>query len=331
MKKAVTVFFSSAGRRVGLVECFRKAARELNFDIEIIAGDLEPRLSAACHVADIRYQLPPVAHPGFVPELLALSVRHRIDLLIPTIDPELIPLSIAASEFAKIGCRVHVSPPETIAIVRDKLKTMSVLARAGAEVPATVAVEEYDSALFRFPVFLKPRSGSAGKGVALIEDPRAMPSHFDEPMIVQEYLPGAEYTVNAFSDCGGSLRSAITHRRLRVRAGEVEKGLTERHLLHAQIARRITAALPDLKGAFCFQLKEDLSGIPKIIEINARFGGGYPLADRAGAPLAKWLLQEAMGETPTFHDNWRPGVLMLRYDDAIFVESDDEYVPHDRL
>jgi carbamoyl-phosphate synthase large subunit len=58
-----------------------------------------------------------------------------------------------------------------------------------------------------------------------------------------------------------------------------------------------------------------------ILEINARFGGGYPLAHRAGAPFTQWLLEEATDRSSSAHDDWRPGVTMLRYDEAIFIDE----------
>jgi carbamoyl-phosphate synthase large subunit len=69
---------------------------------------------------------------------------------------------------------------------------------------------------------------------------------------------------------------------------------------------------------------DDGAAGPKVIEINARFGGGYPLADHAGAHFAKWLLEEVSGLPASCHDNWHSGVLMLRYDEAIFVDGADE-------
>ena len=58
-----------------------------------------------------------------------------------------------------------------------------------------------------------------------------------------------------------------------------------------------------------------------VIEINPRFGGGYPLAWRAGARYSRWLIEETLGlESTAQADDWRDGLVMLRYDDAVFVD-----------
>lgn len=77
-------------------------------------------------------------------------------------------------------------------------------------------------------------------------------------------------------------------------------------------------ALPDARGALCFQAIADVTRGLQVIELNARFGGGYPLADRAGARFAQWLLEEVAGLPVSANDDWRDGVLMLRYDQALF-------------
>ena len=69
---------------------------------------------------------------------------------------------------------------------------------------------------------------------------------------------------------------------------------------------------------YCFQVIFDAARGPQIIEINARFGGGYPLADRAGGTFARWLLEECADLPSSAHNEWREGVTMLRYDAAVF-------------
>ena len=89
------------------------------------------------------------------------------------------------------------------------------------------------------------------------------------------------------------------------------------------VAEKIGSALKGRAfGALCFQALVDANEQPTAIEINARFGGGYPLAHRAGATFTKWLLEIAAGQVCSAHDNWRESVLMLRYDAAVFRNDD---------
>lgn len=318
-----SILISSAGRRVELLTCFRRAAAARGIDLAVVAVDLDPATSAACAVADRAFAVPRCTAEGYADRVLEIAVREGVSLVVPTIDPELRPLACAANRFAEQGVRVHVSPPEVVDIVRDKCLTADHLGRAGLPVPATVPLETLraDAGRLPWPVFLKPARGSASRGLMTVAAPEDLPRDPGEPMVAQALLEGPEYTVNMFVDARGVLRSVVPHRRLNVRAGEVEKGVTVRRAAFHRLAEGIAAALPAARGVLCFQLIDDARTGPAIIEINARFGGGYPLADKAGATFAEWLLAEACGLPAPYHDDWREGVLMLRYDAAVFREG----------
>ena len=318
----VSVLFSSAGRRVGLVNCFRRAAAHLGIGLEVLACDIDPDMSAACNVADRSFRVPPCRDAQYVPALRSICETHRVSLVVPTIDPELGPLAEASADFASLATRLHVSSANVVAIAGDKLRTAELLRERGVPVPRTATLETVRRRPedWSFPLLLKPRGGSASIGLRLVQKPEEIPGATGEPFIAQEFLEGPEYTVNFFVDGKGSLRCAVPHRRIRVRAGEVEKGRTERQLDCMAIAHRIAEALPGARGAMCFQVILDPRLGPKVIEINARFGGGYPLADRAGGFFARWLLEEVTGLPSSMGDDWREGVTMLRYDEAVYLE-----------
>lgn len=312
---AAEVLISSAGRRVALVRAFREAGAVVH------ACDLTPDISAACHVADSRHAVPHSEAPGFIEAIAAVTRRHGIGLIVPTIDTELPAFAAASHHLLAAGVRVHVSPPEVIAVARDKHRCMAAFGAAGVAVPTTLTEAELRAAPDRldWPVFGKPAAGSASRGVGIYRRPGDLPPAFPEAMIFQPRLDGPEYTVNIFVDAAGRLRCAIPHRRLQIRAGEVEKGVTERRADLRALAEGVVAALPAARGAMCFQVIDDARLGPVVIELNARFGGGYPLAHRAGARFADWLLAELRGDDAA-HDDWRAGVTMLRYDDAVFID-----------
>jgi carbamoyl-phosphate synthase large subunit len=317
---SLRILVSSAGRRVELIQCFRSAAEKLGVPLSVIACDVAPEMSSACRMADHAFRVPPCDDPDFVKLVADVARRDEVDLIIPTIDPELSPYAAAASSFAREGTRVHVSDEAVIRIARDKLETMKIFQAAGVPVPRTVELDEVRRSPdgWAGPLFLKPKGGSASRLISKVDHVDALPIVESEPMIVQEYLDGPEFTVNMFIDQHGVLKCVVIHRRLRVRAGEVEKGRTEHYPALTEIAEAIARALPSARGALCFQVIDDPLKGPKVIEINARFGGGYPLVHHAGAPFAQWLLEEVSGRPSTAHNHWREGVLMLRYDAAVF-------------
>ncbi len=319
--QALKMLITSAGRRAGLVECFRASAARMDVALEIHACDLYPELSAACALADARFVAPRCTDTAYIPTLLDYARDNDIALIVPTIDTELQPLAAARADFAALGTYVHVSSEEVIDIVRDKKRTMDVLAEAGVPVPRTATLEQFrqDHEGWVWPLFIKPVAGSASRGIALLHDISELKSEYPEPMLVQEALGGDEYTVNLFVDEEGVMQAAIPHFRMSVRAGEVEKGRTVRRADFETIARDLAAALPGPRGVLCFQLFDDPRLGPRIIEINARFGGGYPLADRAGGHFAENVLRTAIGLPLVACDDWQDGLTMLRYDNAVFV------------
>lgn len=319
--RALRVLFTSAGRRVELTRCFRAAAGKLGLPLEVHACDLDPELSAACRDADARFAVPRCTDPAYVDVLLEYCAANAIRLLVPTIDPELDALASAAPRFAAIGTTVHVSSPETISVVRDKALTAATLAQAGVPVPRTTTPEAVlDGAVdWHWPAFIKPSGGSASRGIGVVRSAADLADGYDEPMILQELLDGDEYTVNIYVDRDGVLRSVIPHIRLSVRAGEVEKGRTVRRDDIAEVARGIVKALPGLRGVACFQLIDDAARGLRVFEINARFGGGYPLADHAGGRFAESLLAGSSGGEECASNAWTEGATMLRYDAAVFV------------
>ncbi len=316
-----TVLFTSAGRRNQLMDCFRRSGQALGLPVRLLAADLRPELSPACEQADRHFAVPRCTSAGYVEALLGICRAERVDLVIPTIDPELTVLSRAHEAFAALGTRVVASAPEVTALAHDKFGTSEVLARAGVPTPKTVWLADYlaDPGRLAGPVIAKPNAGSASVGIVRPRGPGDLVGLPTDGYIVQELWTGAEYTVNVFFDAAGALRCAVPHLRMEVRAGEVSKGRTERRPELIEAARRLALALPGARGPLCFQAIVRPDGSYCVFEINARFGGGYPLAHQAGATFAQWLLEECTGRDLTAHDRWREGLTMLRYDAAVFV------------
>ena len=309
------VLISSAGRRGALVRAFSQAGATVH------GCDMQPDMSSGCMLADHAHQVPRCTAPDFIDRIEEIVRQNAIRLIVPTIDTELAAYAAAAPRLAAAGAYVHVSPPQVIAVVRDKTRTMQLLAAAGVPVPDTCTEAELraDPDRLGWPVFGKPVGGSASRGLGTYARLADLPDSFPEPMMFQPVLKGPEYTVNMFIDRAGDLRCVVPHLRIQTRAGEVEKGRTVRRADLRDIAQGIARALPDARGVLCFQVIDDAARGPQVIEINARFGGGYPLAQHAGAQFAQWLMAELAGQPSGANDDWRDGVTMLRYDDAVFT------------
>lgn len=321
----LNVLVSAAGRRVALVRILKEELRRLDVQGRVLAADAS-RLSAAFHDADTQALVPRVSDPAFISAILRLCQDHGISLVVPTLDPELPLYSEHRERFEAIGVSVAVSAPETIAIAYDKARTHEWLVAEGFPTVRQGGVDDVvDSpADWRWPLIVKPRRGSASIGVRRVGDVAELRAATrDGEHVVQEAAAGDEYTVDVLVQRDSRCVCAVPRRRLEVRAGEVSKGLTVRNPGIERLATAVAERLPGAYGVMNIQLfHEPSTGALRVIEINPRFGGGYPLTHHAGAPLTRWLLEEAAGlPSSATNGEWRDGIVMLRFDDAVFVDA----------
>jgi carbamoyl-phosphate synthase large subunit len=114
----------------------------------------------------------------------------------------------------------------------------------------------------------------------------------------------------------------VPRHRIETRDGEISKGRTVKNSAIISEGRRLAEALPGAFGAITAQCFVTAQGEIRFIEINPRFGGGFPLSAAAGADFPGWLIRLATGEDPDIAiDGWRDGVTMLRYDEAFFLDG----------
>jgi len=322
----MNVLISSAGRRVALLECFRESFAELGIHGRVMAIDTAP-YSPAGKLADAYYIVSRCTDAHFLAEVLDICEREDVNLIVPTIDTELPVYAHSRAAFRDRGIHVCISAPETIAICGDKCLTHTWLSLQGFPVPqqSTPEMVLQTRERWQLPLITKPKDGSASLGfrvVASFEELEAV-CEYSRGLIVQELISGAEHTVNVFVDRESRCRSAVPHLRMEIRGGEVSKGLTVKDTRLVSLARHVAEALPGAYGALNIQCFLTPDGEIRIIEINPRFGGGYPLTHRAGAHMTTWLLQEAMGLEPCGpFDQWQDELLMLRYDQAVFLRND---------
>jgi carbamoyl-phosphate synthase large subunit len=285
-------------------------------------------LSSACQLADRAFVVPRCTDEAFVSTVLELCDEHHVALVVPTIDTELATFAAARERFASIGTTVAISGAHTIALGADKFATNAWLTDNGfptvrQSTPARVLAEP-DA--WRVPLVAKPSAGSASSGVRFMFGPEQLEELVDDAtFVVEERAVGDEHTVDVLVGRDGSVRDVVVRRRLEVRGGEVSKAVTVRDEEVIDLARTVCDALPDAYGVLTVQLFVDPdTRTMRIIEINPRFGGGFPLSWEAGARFPQWLLEEVLDLPSTCVPGaWRDGLVMLRYDDAVFVDAAD--------
>jgi carbamoyl-phosphate synthase large subunit len=323
----VTVLLSSVGRRSQLIETFREALNELGARGRLLGVDASPLTAPAAYLVDKCFAVGRCRDPGFIDEVLKIAIEEEVCLVVPTIDTELSVYAANRLRFLEHGITVAVSDPETVRIASDKIETHRWLLENGFPAPRQCTLNDVlrTPEEWKFPVILKPRSGSASLGVIKVDSLSTLKEYTEgrQDLIVQEIARGAEYTINVFIE-NGRCACAVPHRRIETRGGEISKGITVKNEKLMQLAAAVVEKLPGARGALNIQCFVDADESVTIIEINARFGGGFPLANRAGAKFSMWLLEPLLEKPSTTSAEWQDGLLMLRYDTAIFVHQADQ-------
>jgi carbamoyl-phosphate synthase large subunit len=316
---ATTWLLSSAGRRGGLVNLLKRVP-ESHSGNRVVTVDASP-LSAAGRLADSFELVPRADSPSFVDEILRIAKFHQADIVIPTIDPELEVYSRSRQRFAAADVGIWVSAPEVTRLGADKWDLYHWLIQKGFPTVATVERGSIASAGVAGPVVAKPRSGSSSIGVVVADSIADIDlGRLGPEYLIQQRAPGIELTVDFAVDKHGEFLGAVPRRRLEVRAGEVSKGVTVKVAEVEELVRDLALTLPGAYGVLNVQIFfEPDSGALNIIEINPRFGGGYPLSHEAGADFITALLRSDHGERCSV--SWEPGTVMLRYDEGAFYRS----------
>lgn len=318
----VNVLFTSVGRRVELMRAFRKAYAKLGLRGSIVGTDIDP-LASALQEVDRYYMVPPLSDERYLPTVADICKQESIQLIFPLIDPDIPILAQGRERLESRGARLtSLSAPEAT-IANDKWLTHELFGSIGVPAPRTWPGAPDED--FEFPLYIKPRIGSAGRGGQKVED-RASLEHALRQIpqaIVQEYLSGPEITNDVICGADGRVWAVVSRQRIEVRWGEVAKGVTIGNGEIIEACVKIAEGLK-AKGPITVQclMRE---GQPYFTEVNARFGGGLPLGIAAGVPSPQWYLSEAAGipvEVPAL-GTYKTGLYLTRYDESYFLDESE--------
>jgi len=311
------ILFTSIGRRVELMQLYRKAADNLNIDLTLYGSDIDEK-APALYFCDKTVISPKISDPSYLDFLKDFCEKESIDALVSTIDTDLLLLSKHKNEFGKT--KIFISQTDKVMLCRDKRLTADYFNSVGLKSPAPVDdVAKYNAG---FPAFIKPKDGSSSIKAYKVQNEMELTALAKQvpDYIVQPYIDGTEYTVDIFCDYDGNPIFITPRIRLSVRAGEV---LKTQICQDEQIIEEMKTLIADYKpcGAITVQLiKEKSSGENYYIEINPRFGGGVPLSMYAGANSAEMMLRILNGEKIDYCPNAaEDGAVYSRFDQAVRI------------
>lgn len=312
----MNILFTGVGRRIELLEAFRNAALVLNKNLKIYGADMAGTAPALAY-CDYTRRVVAMKDPRYIEDLISICKKDSIDLLIPTIDTDLLILSENREKFEAVGTKVMISAPDKIRICRDKNNTSRFFVDCGLHAPMPVNdFREYRSG---YPAFIKPKDGSSSINAFKVENEEELEVYAAqiEDYIVQPFVSGHEYTIDIFCDPDGEPVSIVPRERLQVRAGEVLKTRIDLDETMIEESKALCRAFRPC-GPMTVQLIRDDSGIDWYIEINPRFGGGAPLSMKAGARSAEVILKMLDGEKAEIGDI-ADGAVYSRFDQSVCI------------
>ena len=310
----MNILFTCAGRRTYLLKYFKENLAEGD---KVVATDMQ--LSApALQVADVKLQVPAVYDPEYVNITLNICKEQKIDALISLNDLELPILAENKSRFEELGVKVIVSDPDVIDIAFDKYKTAQWVESLSLVAPKSyVRLEDVKKALatgeIKFPLFMKPRWGSGSIGLESIADMEELDIYYsllmkkikksilatasvgDEYIMIQEKLTGAEFGLDIINDLNGKHVAVSVKQKLAMRAGETDKAVIVDLPIVREMGRKIGEALGHI-GNLDVDIMQRADGVYCILELNPRFGGGFPFSYEAGVNMPKAIIQWVKGE-----------------------------------
>jgi carbamoyl-phosphate synthase large subunit len=257
--------------------------------VTLLAGDIDPYAAGLYLVpADRRVILPRGEDERFAEIVLAWCVREAIDVLVPTVDSELIPLALRRAQFEQAGVRLVLAPLQTLRVCLDKW-ALHRCCHGHVRAPETMLVDgAFNPASAPLPAIVKPRVGSGSRGIHRVDHVDQLdPLERDGSLLVQELLPGAEYSLDVLATRDGVVIAVVPRERLKVDSGIAVTSRT-RHDARLETIGREIAELIRLTGVANVQVKEDVHGEPALLEVNPRFPGTMALTVASG-PDMPWL------------------------------------------
>ena len=318
------VLLTCAGMRGDMVAAFKAAlAREGSGGV-VVAADVSP-LAPTLYLADRSALVPRIDDPRYVAALLALCQPHAIRAVLPLTDLDQAILSARRDDFAAVGATIVASDPDACELCSDKYAAHRFFEGHGIGSPQTWLPDGLPPAgQVPFPVLVKARRGFASRHIYRAHDPDELAfflRYTTAESMVQAYCPGEEFSIDLISDLSGRCIEAVPRSMIESKGGETIKGESLDDAGLREVAVRVAEAI-GIKGPACVQCFR--AGDDHLVtDVNARFGGGFPLHVAAGGGYPDIVLALARGEHPPPRvGSYRPGVIMVRYLTQVILEHE---------
>ncbi len=318
--KNINILILSCGTRNKIVQYFKKEQSGFGKVVVTDCSELAPAL----YEADSYYIVPRIDDSGYLERILQICRVNSITAVLTLIDPEISLLAKYRDKFVEVGTIPLVSSYDVVERSFDKFDFYLWLIEHGYKAAKTYADKEQfyrdiETEKINYPVFLKPRRGSASLNINKAFDQEdvefLMKRHPD--LIIQEYMQGTEIGADVYIDLiSHEVVSIFTKEKLLMRAGETDKSVSFKdQRLFTLIKQFVKEA--GYVGAIdidIFKVGDDYY----ISEVNPRFGGGYLHAYECGVNFPRMILNnlKKIKNTESIGD-YEEGIYMMKYNEVL--------------
>lgn len=323
---SINILILSAGTRNKVVSAFRE---ELKGKGQVIATDCS-NIGPAIYEADKSYIVPRIDAPSYIDVILDICKKENVTALFSLIDPELSLIAKNYDRFTQIGVTPIVSTYELCETSLDKFRMYDMLQKLGIPTAKCYMDPEVfyaarDMGEVDFPVFVKPRKGSASLGITAVNTPdmlNALTNEYDDLMI-QEFMHGQEYGADVYIDMiSGKCTSVFLKKKIKMRAGETDKSVS---VINERLFKQIAEFVEKVgyRGMIDIDLFHDEDmGTWYLSEVNPRFGGGYPHAYACGVSFPRMIIKNLEGEeNPVDIGTYEEGIVMMKYNEIMVMRE----------
>ena len=315
--KKTSVLFLGGAKRVSLAEHLINAGKKLNLDISIFSYELDERVPLASIGTILKGKK--WSDVDMLQDLHKQIEINHISIVLPFIDP-----AIEVAALLKEGnpdLFIPLCGRDICTIMFDKVLSEKWFVEKGLPIPPSYS--RNDS--LNFPVIVKPRRGSASKGILVIDNVYQWNKlENKDDYVIQKYIADRdEYTVDCYVSTSGKIISIVPRIRIQTAGGEVMNSETRRDKDLIDISEKVLKS-GDFKGPVTIQfLREKNTGATYIMEINPRLGGGVITSIEAGADITEFILRNYLGEELLPCNDWKNKTLMTRYFKEVIFYADN--------
>lgn len=311
----INLLITSIGRRNYMVQFFKEY-----MDKEDTLHVSNSHHTSAFNEADFSVITPLIKENTYIDFLIDYCLKNKINALLSLFDLDVYTLSKHKSKFDAINVNLLISDHSIIELCSDKWKTYQFLTSNGFRTPLTFqnyndVVKALRNKIIQFPIIVKPRFGSGSIGYFEANDLEDLLFYtkkanqlvsntyindfnqdVNQLVLYQNKIIGNEYNLDIINDLDSSYQTTVVKQKLEMRAGETDKAivLKDEHL--KSVGYKLSSHLKHRLNCDC-DLIVDTNNEAYIIDLNPRFGGGYPFSQLAGINLPRAILSWLKKET----------------------------------